>query len=584
MNKGILSAILLIAAVGCTGGSSTDGPLWLAAGEPCLQGEPYYEYRILNHWDNLDDTVERGYAGHSIWEWTSDEIPSERIHEYGRLNQSIGINGTVLNNVNASPAILDRAHLDRVRQIADILRDYGIKVYLSVNFSSPLALGELGTADPLDPEVADWWRHKADEIYGIIPDFGGFLVKACSEGQPGPQDFGRSHADGANMLADALEKHGGIVMWRSFVYAPDSPDRANQANNEFVPLDGQFRDNVIIQIKNGPIDFQPREPVSPLFFNMHSTQMMPELQITQEYMGQGEQMCYLGTMWKEALDTLANNGAPRMNAIAGVANIGQDANWCGQIFAQANWYAFGRLAWDPTLSADSIADEWLRLSFVRPRGCSAKEFEKKFIEPVKAMMMQSREAMVDYMMPLGLHHIFAFGHHYGPEPWYSPEGVRSDWTPKYYHQAGSEGIGFDRSSSGSGNVSQYPASLASLYEDLDTCPENLLLWFHHVPWDYKMKSGRTLWEEMCLHYDNGVKQAGSFVSTWASVKNYVDPGMWQEIADKLDKQYTDARWWRDACVQYFQTMSGMPLPENVDAPEIPLDSLMRVHLDMKHHN
>lgn len=584
MNKSFITLFIALATVGCSGGSGVNGPLWLAAGEPELTGEPYYEYRILNHWDNLDDSVERGYAGKSMWQWTSDSIPEARIREYGRLNQSIGINGAVLNNVNASPKMLTPEVIGRVADIASILREYGMKTYLSINFATPQALGELPTADPLDKDVIKWWNDKVDYIYSLVPDFGGFLVKACSEGQPGPQDFGRTHADGANMLADAVGKHGGIVMWRAFVYAPNSPDRANQAYEEFVPLDGQFRDNVIIQTKNGPVDFQPREPVSPLFFNLHRTEQMPEFQITQEYLGQSKQLCYLGTMWEEFLDTLANNGAPRMKAIAGVANTGQDANWCGHIFAQSNWYAFGRLAWDPTLSAEQIADEWLHLSFPRPKGCSAEAFEKGFITPVKALMMESRENMVDYMMPLGLHHIFASNAHYGPEPWYEPPFLRKDWTPPYYHKADSAGIGFDRTLEGSGNTTQYPEPLASQYNSLETCPENLLLWFHHVPWDYRMKSGRTLWEEMCIYYDRGLKKASEYRTIWASVRKFVEPDKWQEVADKLEIQYQDAMLWRDACVQYFQTFSGMEIPECVEQPVMPLDSIKRIPMPTSIHS
>ncbi len=572
MNRLLSAVCLLLLCTGCAKQEAA-GPLWLAAGSLQPEGTPYYTYRILNHWDNMDDSVERGYAGRSIWGWAEDTVPAERIRTYGMLNQSIGINGAVLNNVNASPRVLDAAHLQRTAQIADLLRPYGIRTYLAINFASPQALGGLPTADPLDSTVVAWWRDKIAQIYTLIPDFGGVLVKACSEGQPGPQDFGRTHADGANMLADLLAPHNGIVMWRAFVYAPDSPDRANQAYEEFVPLDGAFRDNVIIQIKNGPVDFQPREPVSPLFFNLQRTAMMPELQITQEYLGQSTQLCYLGTMWEECLDTLASHGAPTMRAIAGVANTGRDANWCGHVFAQANWYAFGRLAWDPTLSAEQIADEWLHHTFVRPRWCPRKTFEKKFIAPVKAMMMASRETLVDYMMPLGLHHIFAGDHHYGPEPWYAPRGLRADWTPPYYHQAGPDGIGFDRTMQGSGNVAQYPEPLRSQYNNLETCPENLLLWFHHVPWDYRMKSGETLWESLCRHYDRGVKAAGQFRETWLQVKRYVDEDIWNEVAAKLDQQCTDAAVWRDACVQYFQTFSGREIPSDVTPPAVPLDQI-----------
>lgn len=555
-----LMAVFIPLAAGCTGGS---GALWLTCGVPSPEGEPACEYRILDHWDNLDDTVERGYAGLSMWEWTSESIPESRIREYGELNRSIGINGAVLNNVNASPHILDTVRLERVRDIADILRGYGMRVYLSVNFATPMALRELPTADPLDAEVAAWWKEKTAFIYSMIPDFGGFLVKASSEGQPGPQDFGRTHVDGANMLADALAPFGGIVMWRSFVYAPDSPDRACQAYEEFAPLDGKFRDNVIIQIKNGPVDFQPREPASPLFWAMKETAVMPEFQITQEYTGQNKQMCYLAPMWKECLDTLYNNGLPRtaFKAFAGVANTGQDASWCGQVFAQANWYAFGRLAWDPSLSSEQIADEWIRGTFRKPWWCTQRRFDAEFIEPVKNMMLASREMVVDYMMPLGLHHIFAGEHHYGPEPWYAPEGCRPDWTPPYYHKASSEGIGFDRTMGGSANVAQYPERLRNQYDSLEDCPENLLLWFHHLPWTHTMKSGRTLWDELCLHYDRGCRQALENLHLWESLRIYVDKDIWESVRNTLTTQEEDARWWRDACIQYFKEFSGMDIPD-----------------------
>lgn len=550
MNR-FLFAFLIVIAAGCSRGN---GVLWLSGGPMAPEGEPAFEYRILNHWDNLDDTVERGYAGPSIWEWTSDAVPEERIRTYGRLNQSIGINGSVLNNVNASPSILDSVHLDRVRQIADILRQYGIRTYLAVNFAAPMALGYLPTADPLNPDVVQWWNDKVKDIYSRIPDFGGFLVKASSEGQPGPQNFARSHADGANMLADALSPYGGIVMWRSFVYAPNSPDRARQAYEEFVPLDGKFRNNVIIQIKNGPVDFQPREPVSPLFWGFRSTASMPELQITQEYTGQDKQMCFLSEMWKECLDVIGTR-----KAIAGVANTGQDDDWCGQLFAQANWYAFGRLAWDPSLSSAQIADEWIHGTFVRPWWCPELLFEKKFVEPVKNMMLQSREAMVNYMMPLGLHHLFFWEHHYGPQPDCDIPGAREDWMPRYYHRADSIGLGFDRSSSGSNAVEQYPDSLARLYGSLQSCPENLLLWFHHVPWNYRMSSGRTLWEQLCFQYDSGVKQAEGFVGTWKSVRPFVRKDLWQDTMEKMLIQARDAAVWRDTCLRYFQQFSGMEI-------------------------
>ncbi|MBR1569800.1 MAG: alpha-glucuronidase [Bacteroidales bacterium] len=566
--------------------------LWLDADIP-LEGEPAYSLRILNHWDNLDDTVERGYADHSIWEWTSETLPAGRIAQYGALNAKIGINGIVLNNVNAAPAVLDQWHLDRVAAIADILRDYGIRVYLSVNFASPSALGGLPSADPLDPAVIAWWQEKVEEIYRKVPDFGGFLVKASSEGQPGPQDFGRTHADGANMLADALAPHGGIVMWRTFVYAADSPDRAMQAYDEFVPLDGAFRPNVSLQVKNGPIDFQPREPVSPLFGALRKTPMTPELQITMEYLGQSSALVFLGPMWEEVLRTQVRPGenvssvtaGGPLTAIAGVANVGQDADWCGNLFNQANWYAFGRLAWDPSLSSAQIAEEWLRITFPKPALMSGKRFTAKFIEPMKEMMLTSREACVDYMMPLGLHHLFAWGHHFGPEPWCEIPGARPDWLPSYYHKADADGLGFDRTcSTGSGATAQYNEPLRSLYEDLSACPENLLLWFHHVDWDYRMAGGKTLWEELCSHYDRGVQQVRSYRKTWAGMKPYVTRERFQEVDALLESNEKEAVWWRDACLQYFAEFSRRPYPADIEQPVVPLDSLKRIHLDMEAHN
>ena len=429
-----------------------------------IQEKPFYDLRLLNHWDNLDDTVERGYAGLSMWEWTAPEIPEARIRHYGELCASIGLNGSVLNNVNSNPLILDAEHIARVAKIADILREYGIKTYVSIKWTSPMTLDGLKSGDPLDPKVRQWWKDKAAEIYAAIPDFGGFLVKANSEGQAGPQDYGRTHADGANMLAEAVAPYGGIVMWRAFVYAPTSPDRANQAVEEFLPLDGQFADNVIIQIKNGPVDFQPREPFSPLFGKLKDTKMMMEFQVTQEYLGFSNHLAYHGTTWEECLqadtyrDGPGSTVAKMVTAIAGVANTGQDPNFCGYVFAQANWYAYGRLAWDPTLSAEQIADEWIRQTFLKPEGMKNAAFAKKFVEPVKGILMASREAVVDYEMPLGLHHLFG-GTHYGPAPW--ERLGRPDWTPAYYHKADSAGIGFDRTHEGSGNVDQYNEPLTS---------------------------------------------------------------------------------------------------------------------------
>lgn len=528
---------------------------------------PAYTLRILNHWDNTDRTVERGYAGESLWDW--EKLPhtlSESYKDYARANASIGINGTVLNNVNASPEILSAEYLSKVKTLADVFRPYGIRVYLSVNFASPMVLDSLPTADPLDKRVIRWWKKKAGEIYGLIPDFGGFLVKANSEGQPGPCDFGRTHADGANMLADALKPHKGIVMWRAFVYSPSDADRAKQAYLEFKPLDGQFRPNVIVQVKNGPVDFQPREPYSPLFGTMRHTPLMVEFQITQEYLGHSNHLVYLAPMWKEFFGLVPPS---TLKAVAGVSNIGSDANWCGHPFAQANWYAFGRLAWNPSLSSEAIADEWLRQTFSK---------EKEFVEPIGRLMAESYEAAVDYMMPLGLHHIFAWGHHYGPEPWCDMPGARPDWMPSYYHRADGNGIGFDRSRTGSDATAQYPDSLCRLYDDPATCPEPYLLWFHHLPWNHRMKSGRTLWDELCHRYDSGVQQVREFQKTWDRVESLIDAERFRDVQSRLKTQLRDAVWWKDACLLYFQEFSKLPIPYGIERPIHELDELKKVAL------
>ena len=527
-----------------------------------IMEEPFYDLRILNHWDNPNGTCERGFAGKSIF---LNPDP-ERMKMYARANASVGINGAVLNNVNAKPEALSTESLQKTKSIADQLRPYGIRVYLSINFASPIKVGGLKTADPLDAEVIKWWKDKVDEIYKLIPDFGGFLVKANSEGEPGPMDFGRTHADGANMLAGALKPHKGIVMWRAFVYNPQSSDRANQAYEEFMPLDGQFADNVIIQVKNGPIDFQPREPYSPLFTAMQKTPMMVEFQITQEYLGAANHLVYLAPMWQEFFSFVKPGS---LRAMAGVANIGDDTNWCGHHFAQANWYAFGRAAWNPSLSPEQIADEWLKATF---------GLNDQFLSPVKQVMLDSREAAVNYMMPLGIHHVFAGGHHYGPEPWYSPKGVRADWTPPYYHRADSIGMGFDRTTKGSANVRQYPDELCRLYNDISTCPENLLTWFHHVPWDYRMKSGRTFWDELCHKYDDGVRQARQFLAVWDAMQPYVDSQRFSEVQRKLRIQARDSEWWRDACLLYFQTFSNRPIPQDMEHPVHNLDEMMKFRI------
>lgn len=520
---------------------------------------PTYKYRILNHWDNPDGSVERGYAGKSIWFDGGKIHFRSDIETYARANASIGINGTVIDNVNADPKVLLPEMLRDIKTIADRLRPYNIKVYLAVNFSSPTAIGGLKTSDPLDKDVINWWTNKCKEIYKLIPDFGGFLVKANSEGLPGPMDFGRTHADGANMLAKALKPYGGIVMWRAFVYNPQGGDRAKQAYDEFMPLDGKFDDNVIIQVKNGPVDFQPREPFSPLFGAMKKTPIMPELQITQEYLGYSDHLCFLATMWKEFLDYPVNNKETvkqttqyhPFTAIAGVANTGTMKNWCGYVMAQSNWYAFGRLAWNPDITAQQIADEWIALTLTSDKSAAAK---------ISDMMMKSREAVTDYMTPLGLHHLMGWSDHWGPEPWCDIPGAREDWMPRYYHKAADDGLGFNRSSTGSNAVEQYQEPLKSLYNNPKLCPKEYVLWFHHLPWNYVFDNGNTLWNELCYHYTKGVSQVENFQKNWASLKGKVSDPIYNEVAKKLEVQLDEAQWWRDGCLLYFQTFSKMELP------------------------
>ncbi len=518
-----------------------------------LRGEkgasaPYFKLRILNHWDNLDGSIERGYAGKSIFWNDKMVIDEKRIEQYAMANASIGINGSVLNNVNASPKMLTPAYLNKVRTIAELLRPWGIKVYLSVNFGSPKALGELNTADPLNPKVRKWWKQKVKEIYNLIPDFGGFLVKANSEGQPGPFDYGRTHADGANMLAEALKSYGGIVMWRSFVYgaAHKGEDRVKQAVSEFAPLDGAFAENVILQSKNGPLDFQPREPYAPIFDEMKSTPQMAELQITQEYLGQGDHLVFLAPMWKEFFSFVEPS---RLKGIAGVANIGLDPNWCGHHFAQANWYAFGRLAWNPFLSSATIANEWLSQTFTDLSNFSP------VLSSLNNMMLRSREACVDYMMPLGLHHIFKFDHHMGPEPNGFIASYPIEWCPVYYHKADTKGIGFDRSTRGTGATQQYRMPFRSIYDNVTTCPEEYLLWFHHLPWSYRTLSGRTIMEELSYRYARGVREVESFNEIWQQAKPHIDEQRWQEVDKKLHIQLRDAREWQQVCIDYFSSFT-----------------------------
>ncbi|WP_303761749.1 alpha-glucuronidase family glycosyl hydrolase [Sphingobium yanoikuyae] len=538
-----------------------------------MRSAPRIGLRLLNHWDNLDGTVERGYAGQSIWDWWRlPDYKGPRYTDYARANASLGINGTVLNNVNAKSDSLTAAYIAKAAALADLFRPYGIKVYLSVKWTAPMELDGLKSADPLDPAVAAWWKAKADEIYKAIPDFGGFLVKANSEGQPGPQDYKRTHADGANMLAAAVKPHGGIVMWRAFVYAHDNPDdRAKQAYSDFKPLDGQFADNVIVQVKNGAIDFQPREPFHPLFGAMPKTPLMMEFQITKEYLGQSTHLTYLGTLFEETLksDTLARGKGStvakvidgsleghKLTGIAGVANIGVDRDWSGSIFNQADWYAFGRMAWDTDLTAEAVAREWAAQTFSP---------DPRVVAPIVAMMMGSREAAVDYMTPLGLAHIMGTGHHYGPAPWVS-ELARPEWNPVYYHKADRQGIGFDRSRTGSNAIGQYAPALAKLLDNPKTTPERDLLWFHHLPWDYRLQSGETLWDGLIHHYDRGVETVAAMQRDWAKLKPQVDAERFAQVETFLAIQHREAQWWRDACIAYFQSVSGRPLPAGSATP------------------
>jgi alpha-glucuronidase len=569
---------------------------FMQAGEPVTQlnisEKPKYELRLLNHWDNLNGTVERGYAGHSIW-WEmpgDDETLKELYTTYARANASIGINGTSINNVNASPQVLTPEYISRFANFAGYLRPYNMKIYMSINFSSPRIIGGLPTSDPLDPAVKQWWKDKVQEIYREIPDFGGFLVKANSEGQPGPQDYGRTHADGANMLAEALEPYNGVVMWRAFVYEPTGDDRAKQAYSEFMPFDGKFHRNVIVQVKNGPVDFQPREPFSPLFGAMQKSSVMIEFQITQEYLGFSNHLAYLAPMQEEVFDadTYAKGEGSTVakatdgtlfpfhrTAIAGVANIGRDVNWTGHHFGQANWYAFGRLAWNHELTSEDIGKEWLKLNF---------SHDNDFLKNSLDIMMRSREAVVSYMTPFGLHHLMGWDHHHGPEPWTDIPRARPDWLPRYYHKASTDGIGFNRSSTGSNATTQYFSPLREKFDAPQTSPENMILWFHHLPWDYKMISGRTLWDELSHEYTRGVNEARDFQRIWDSLEGKIDDERFKHIQYKLKVQAREALWWRDACLLYFQTYSQRPIPLELERPVHDLEELKKIKFDMKHHN
>lgn len=551
-----------------------------------ISQRPRLQLRILNHWDNLDGSIERGYAGKSLWNWKAlPETVDPRLRDYARANASIGINGSVLNNVNANAQSLTTDYLRKAAAIAETFRPYGLRVYLSARFSAPIELGGLKTADPFDPAVIEWWKKKADEIYSIIPDFGGFVVKANSEGQPGPRTYNRNHVDGANMLAAAVAPHNGIVMWRAFVYdMKPGYDRAGAAYENLQPFDGKFAENVLLQVKNGPIDFQPREPFHPLFGAMPKTQLMPELQITQEYLGFSNHLAFLSSMWREFLDadtyargrnstvTKVADGSlygQRLTGIAGVANTGSDRNWTGHHLTQSNWYAFGRLAWNPDLASRQIATEWIRMTLTN---------DSKAVEAISKIMLESHEAVVDYMTPIGLHHIMWPGHHYGPAPWWD-KGERTDWTSVYYHRADERGLGFDRTKTGSDTVSQYHAPVRDQLGNLKTCPEKFLLWFHHVPWDYRMRSGRTMWDEMALHYQRGVDWTRATVKEWNSLASFIDTERHTEIAKKFAIQQRDAAWWRDAVLIYFQTFSKRPLPEGVEKPKKTLEEYKATSLD-----
>ncbi|MGD2036010.1 MAG: alpha-glucuronidase family glycosyl hydrolase [Bacteroidales bacterium] len=550
--------------------------------DPDIRRSPAIQYRLLNHWDNLNGTVERGYAGSSLWKWNElPDVIDPRYKDYARANASIGINGTVLTNVNANARVLTSEYLEKVAALANVFRPYGLKVYLTARFSAPIEIGGLNTADPLDEKVVEWWNSKAAEIYSYIPDFGGFLVKANSEGQPGPQNYNRSHSEGANLLARAVKPYGGIVMWRAFVYSNEEPeDRAKQAYNEFKPLDGQFEENVMIQVKNGPIDFQPREAFHPLFGAMKYTPTMMEFQVTQEYLGQEKHLTYLAPLYEECLksDTYAKGKGSEVfkvidgtlydygvTGIAGVSNIGDDKNWTGHPMAQSNWYALGRLAWDPETASGEIAEDWIRMTYSN---------RQEVIDTMKAVMMISREAGVNYRTPLGLHHQMAWHHHYGPGPWIKDK-PRADWTSAYYHRADEKGIGFDRTATGSNAVSQYFSPLDSIFGNIETCPEKYLLWFHHVAWDRKLKSGNTLWEELCLRYYIGIDEVRWMQKKWNSLEGKIDEERFKDVQSRLEIQLNDATVWRDACLLYYQTFSGMAIPDQYEQPKKPLKYYMK---------
>lgn len=525
--------------------------------------------RMIDHWDNMDGSVERGYAGKSIFFANGGFVSNlSRVRDYARLLASVGINAIAINNVNVHAVesqLITSEYLSGVAKIADIFRRFGIQLFLSVNFASPIEVGGGHTADPLDPEVQLWWRTAAERVYRSIPDFGGFLVKADSEFRPGPFTYGRDHADGANMLAAALAPFGGRVIWRCFVYnctqdwRDRKTDRARAAYDHFTPLDGRFQDNVLLQIKNGPMDFQVREPVSPLFGGLKKTNQILELQITQEYTGQQIHVCYLVPQWKEILEfdtesqgagsTVANivSGAihnRRLGGMAAVSNIGDDANWTGNVLAQANLYGYGRLAWNPGLAAKTITDEWVAMTFGT---------EKALVDTISELMLGSFRTYENYTAPLGVGWMVNPGNHYGP----NVDGYEySKWGT--YHFADCKGIGVDRTAAtGTGYAAQYHSAVAQLYEDVDTCPDELLLFFHHVPYMHVLKSGKTVIQHIYDAHFEGVEQVASMRERLRQVGEWINPAIFDQIAQRLDRQLEDAREWRDVINTYFYRKSGI---------------------------
>ncbi|WP_051572094.1 alpha-glucuronidase family glycosyl hydrolase [Ruminiclostridium cellobioparum] len=531
---------------------------------------PVNQLRMVNHWDNMDGSIERGYAGKSIF-YKNNKITGNlaRIGDYARILASVGINAIAINNVNVHKIetllITDR-YIKDAAKLNEIFRSYGIKLFLSINFASPLSTGELSTADPLDKEVRKWWKNRAEFIYSHMPDFGGFLVKADSEGRPGPFTYGRTHADGANMLAEALKPHGGLVIWRCFVYnclqdwRDRTIDRAKAAYDHFMPLDGAFAENVLLQIKNGPMDFQVREPVSPLIGGLEKTNQVLELQTTQEYTGQQKHLCYLVPMWKEVLDfdTCAKGRGTSVKKIisrevfknkyggfATVTNIGDDTNWTGHQMAQANTFGYARLAWDPELTSEEIAESWIRLTYSNDR---------ILVGTIKDMLLGSWRTYENYTSPLGIGWMVNPNHHYGP----NVDGYEYDkWGT--YHRADHKGIGVDRTvRNGTGYAGQYHKEVARLYENVETCPEELLLFFHYIPYDYRLKSGETLIQYIYNTHFEGVEQAEELKRKWESLKDKVEEDVFDHVMERLEGQIAHSKEWRDIINTYFFRKTGIP--------------------------